>query len=463
MRPIALMVAWGLLGALWGQDVPVRDDPLQDLGAYLTANPLTLNNVPQSQREWQQILRNAPDSAIRTIALWKLHQAERLPKVQGKLFAQFTGYLFPNTNWETPAKATYHVSGVWVLGEQALLECVWSDAPRREPPMGLGLPEPVPERFDTMPLARLTFRTGAWEWQFGRAFLRWTGGYSGSLIVNDTTPPIAYGKVAFPVRLPLLGSWQCEQFLAQFRQSGRTVWWGGRRFERNLGRRWRLSLAEAFKALDLPDGILSQVAPYYAYQKWMSTAERGSGWFNYLAEVGLQYHLGDQNRIYVFWLTDDMRAPDFWGGRGADTPRKTALLVGTRLNLNPQTRIIWEMVRTDGTRNGGVYGDSGHDRRYAYNIEGFPMGHPFGANQVGFYGRLDYAHQRWLVSVEGYNLRRFHPQYSGERGYELIATIAYQPNPAQLLSMRYRTRHLRNTTLEADARCGWWLEWQQRF
>ncbi len=40
--------------------------------------------------------------------------------------------------------------------------------------------------------------------------------------------------------------------------------------------------AEAFKALSLPDGALSRVAPYYAYQKWMSTAERGSGWFNYL-------------------------------------------------------------------------------------------------------------------------------------------------------------------------------------
>ena len=462
MKRLALALT-GMLGwSAWSQQLPVRYDPLYDVGAALLKEPLSMADTPRALDEWQDALQNAPESRLRTVALWKLGDTERLPTGHGALFVQTHLYGYLKEDWQTPAKATYRVSGVYALGEQALLEWVWSDAPRFAPPAVVNLPEPSPEAFDTLPLARLTFRTGEGEWQFGRAPLRWAGGYSGGLLINDSTPPIAYGKVAFPLRIPLVGEWRFEQFFAQTRQSGQTVWWGGRRFERELGRRWTLSLAEAFKALSLPDGALSQIAPYYAYQKWMSTAERGSGWFNYLAEVGVQYRFGEQNCLYAFWLTDDMRAPDFWGGRGASTPRKTALLIGARLYPNPPTRVVLELVRTDGTRNGGVYGDSGHDPRYAYTLDGFPMGHPFGANQIGFYGRLDYQHKAWLVSLEGYNLRRFHAWYGGERGFEFNASLARQVDERTLIRLRYRTRSLRNAG-DPDARCGWQLEWQQRF
>lgn len=464
MRVLGLVLASMWFCGVWGQHLPVREEPLYDLGAVLLQDIPSVMGIPRDEDEWRIALRRAPDTPLRTTALWKLGERTRLTPSQGRVFATFTGYAFGKEDWETSAKATYRISGVWSVGEQALLEFVWSDVMRRGNLLGLSLPEPAPERFDTLPLARLTFRTGEWQWQFGRAPLRWAGGYSGSLLVNDTTPPVPYVKVAFPMRLPVIGRWQFEQFFASFRQSGRTVWWGGRRFERALSKQLSVSLSEAFKALQLPDGVLSQVAPYYAYQKWMTTVERGSGWFNYLAEIGVQFRLDDKNRLYLFWLTDDMRAPDFWGGRGANTPRKTALLVGARLYPNAQTRVVLEAIRTDGTRNGGVYSASGHDPRYAYAIDGYPMGHPFGANQIGFYGRLDYMHsRRWLVSLEGYNLRRFHAWYSGDRGFEFRAALRRQLSPYSFVSLHYRTRHLRNTALDPDARCGWWLEWQYRF
>ncbi len=436
--------------------LPPRHEPLYDLALRLKPSPSTLARTPLSLSEWQAMFREGSSLPLHRIARWKLGLEERLPAQQGGFIvsAEVVGYP-AKSNWATPAKGTYRLTALWALGEQALLEVSASDVPRRE---GIN-----PSAFDTVPLTRLTWRTGEWEWQFARAPLRWQGGYSGALLVNDEIPPVPYLQVGFPLRIPLLGTWQFEQFLSEFRQEGRTVWWGGRRFQRNLGDRWSVSLSEAFKALSLPDGITSQLVPYYLYQKWLSDAQRQSGWLNYLAEVGIQYQWNSQEALYLFWLIDDMRAPDFWGGRGASTPRKTALLVGTRLHPTPETRLIVEVVRTDGTPKGGVYGDSGHDPRYAYTFKGLSMGHPFGANQIGLYARLDYTHKAWLLTLEGTNRRRFHPQYLGERGYEFEMRLVRQLSQQSAVGIRYRTRHLRNNTLEPDARCGWWIEWWQCF
>lgn len=454
------VLLWGWSGLLLmlsaqAQQLPVRYDPLYEIEAHLKPSPSALARVPLSLDEWQTQYTNIPDSPLQQIALWKLGRSESLPPQRGALFVALDGFGYPaNSDWQTPAKGSYQLTALTTLGRQALLEVVATDAPR--------IAGNNPSAFDTVPFARLSWRTGEWQWQLARAPLRWQGGYSGALLVNDEMPPVPYLQVGFPLRLPLLGTWQFEQFLAEFEQDGEQVWWGGRRFLRPLGNRWQLSLSEAFKALSLPDGITSQIVPYYLYQKWLSDAQRQSGWFNYLAEVGLQYHLNDQERLYAFWLVDDMRAPDFLGGRGANTPRKTALLIGTRLHPTPQTRLIIEFIRTDGTRDGGVYGDSGHAPRYAYSYKGLSMGHPFGANQIGVYARLDYEHADWLLTMEGINLRRFHPQYSGERGYEFEMRLARKVAPNSLVSLRYRTRHLRNSS-DPDVGCGWWLEWSQRF
>lgn len=446
---------WWMLLAIPAQQLPGRGDPLYDLLARLVPTPASLARTPRSLDEFTLLLPAPSKGTADRILRWRLGQGEPLEPLHGVLIATLDGLGYPRrSDWTTPAKGSYRVVGLWALGEQALLEVVWSDRARRE---GAN-----PAAFDTVPFARLTFRVGEWEMQLGRSNLRWMGGYSGALLVNDAMPPVPYARVAFPLRLPLIGEWRFEQFFAQFEQDGQTVWWGGRRFTRALNSRWSLSAAEAFKALRLPDGVLSQLVPYYLYQKWASRADIGSGWFNYLAELGVIYRLNATDRLYLFWLIDDMRAPDWLGGRGATTPRKTATLLGVRLKPTRDTRLILEGVLTDGTANGGTYGAAGHDPRYAYSYKGLPMGHPFGANRRGLYARFEWEHVRWFFAMEGYNIGRFHQFLPGERGYQLDMQLSYQLTPTSLLSLRYRSRYLREVDLP-DARCGWWLQWSQQF
>ncbi|MER3559572.1 MAG: hypothetical protein C4336_09120 [Armatimonadota bacterium] len=155
MRALGLVLASVWICGVWGQHLPVRDEPLYDLGAVLLQDIPSLMSIPRDEDEWRIALRRAPDTPLRTTALWKLGEITMLSPSQGRLFAIFTSYAFGKEDWETSAKATYRISGVWSLGEQALLEFVWSDASRRERPMGLSLPEPAPERFGTLLLADL--------------------------------------------------------------------------------------------------------------------------------------------------------------------------------------------------------------------------------------------------------------------------------------------------------------------
>lgn len=439
-------------GVGWAQHLPSRDEPLYDYQALLQPAPLTLLRLPQSADEVLKRLGDDDRPAAHLIR-WKLHATPTLPSGTTLLTGELQGFTFPDqSDWRT-AEGTYRVVGAWAISETALLEVVWSDARRRE---GAN-----PSAFGTVPLAQLTLQTGEWRWQVGYGTLRWLGGYSGGLLVNDAMPAVPYLRVQFPFRIPLLGEWRFEQFLSQFDQDGSATWWGARRFERDFGTRWTLALAEAFKALELPGSAVSQLVPYYLYQKWYSEAPRGSGWFNYLAEMGVVYKPDAQNRVYLFWLIDDMRAPTALGGAPI-TPRKVATLVGTRLHPAPEMRLILELVRTDGTRTGGVYDASGHEPRYAYFYKDLPMGHPIGANQIGLYARADYQSGRWLLAVDYATLRRFHAHRPGVRGYTLEGVIGYQPTERSMLVLRYRARSLRDEG-SPDARAGWFLQALTRF
>jgi hypothetical protein len=321
--------------------------------------------------------------------------------------------------------------------------CAAQQLPSRDDPLydycAHAIPTPstllrTPRSADELPL---TLQRGTVRGRVGYSTLRWLGGYSGGMLVNDETPPVPHAAVQFPVRIPLLGEWRFEQFLSQFEQDGAQTWWGARRLERDFGAQWTLALAEAFKALQLPEGVVSQLVPYYLYQKWYSDSRRGSGWFNYLAEVGIVYKPDSQNRLYLFWLMDDLRAPTAFGG-STITPRKVATLIGARLHPAPNTRLIFELVRSDGTPTGGVYDSSGHAPRYAYSYKNLPMGHPIGANRIGFYARAEHESGRWLYAVDYTTLRRFHEYRPGARGYALNLTIGYQASERNIVSLQYR-------------------------
>lgn len=448
---LRLWVAIGtsaLVGLGGAQHWIARDDPLYDYLAHLAPTPTTLSRHLLSREELQRLLPTN-EQPLAELARWKLGVSPNVPS-SSVVLVQLRQFGYPEgSDWRT-ATGDYRVVGAWSLTPQALLEVVWSDARRRTDP-----------RFGTVPYATLTLRTGEWRWQAGYGTLRWAGGYSGGLLVNDEMPAVPYLRVQFPLRLPLLGTWQFEQFLSQFEQDGQATWWGARRFERDFGTRWTVALAEAFKALELPTGAVSQLVPYYLYQKWYTEASRGSGWFNYLAEVGILYKLNVQDRVYLFWLIDDMRAPTAFGGVSA-TPRKVATLIGARLHPAPNTRLIVELVRSDGTRTGGVYDASGHAPRYAYYYKGLPMGHPIGANRIGLYAHAEHQTGRWLYTIDYATLRRFHSYRPGARGYQLEAALGYQMSERGFVTLHYRSSYLCDAGAP-DTRAGWFLQLTAQF
>lgn len=389
------------------------------------------------------------DTRVSTqVARWKLGDTPALPAGSTLLLVELQGFAFPDqSDWRT-AEATYRIVGAWAINAQTLLEVVWSDVRRRA--------GESPSVFDTIPHIALTLQTGAVRGRVGYGTLRWLGGYSGGMLVNDEMPSVPYAAIEFPLRVPLLGEGRFEQFVSEFEQDGAKTWWGARRFERDFGARWTLALAEAFKALQLPEGAVSQIIPYYLYQKWYSESRRGSGWFNYLAEVGIVYKPDAQSRLYLFWLMDDLRAPTALGGSSI-TPRKVATLVGVRLYPTPDTRVILEVVRSDGTRTGGVYDSSNHTPRYAYFYKDLPMGHPIGANRIGFYARAEHESGAWFYAVDYANLRRFHEYRPGVRGYVLGITVGYQVAPRGVVSVQYRASRLRDTGAPTT-QAGWYLQ-----
>lgn len=447
MRLWATCVYIVLVGVCAAQQLPSRDDPLYQYLAAGSPSASTLLRVPRSADEFLRDLPN--DTRVPTqVARWKLGDMPTLPVNSTLFLVELQGFAFPNqSDWRT-TEATYRLVGAWAINTQTLLEVVWSDERRRS--------GENPSAFDTIPYAALILRAGRVHGRVGYGTLRWLGGYSGGMLVNDEMPPIPYTAIEFPLRVPLLGEGRFEQFLSEFEQDGAKTWWGARRFERDFGAQWTLALSEAFKALQLPDGVVSQIIPYYLYQKWYSSSRRGSGWFNYLAEVGIVYKPDAQNRLYLFWLMDDMRAPTALGGSSI-TPRKVATLVGARLYPTPDTRVIVEIVRSDGTRTGGVYDSSNHAPRYAYSYKDLPMGHPIGANRIGFYARAEHESSPWLFVVDYASLRRFHEYRPGVRGYVLGIVVGYQVAPRSVVSVQYRASRLRDTGAPT-VQAGWYLQ-----
>ena len=119
-------------------------------------------------------------------------------------------------------------------------------------------------------------------------------------------------------------------------------------------------------------------------------------------------------------------------------------------------------MRSDGTPTGGVYDSSGHAPRYAYSYKDLPMGHPIGANRIGFYARAEHEAGRWLYAVDYANLRRFHQYRPGVRGYVLGIMVGYQVSERGVISLQYRASRLRDAGAPV-AQAGWYLQAVARF
>lgn len=457
-------------GELFSDVIPATD-PAYDYLATLTGTAANLRPRPLTFAEWQAHLAQLPSSSVQqgldhaspnlqhlmAVARWRAGLTARLPKETLGYTAQMFLRGFPEqTDWHT-ARGAYRLSGFAALSEEVLLEVALSDQRRLE--------GDYTAEFDLLPLARLLVRREDFQVEIGRGNLRWGSGLSGGLLVGDTTPPIHYFRFGFPLPLPLLGNWQVEQFYSEIRENGRRHWWLGRRAWRPLGLRWSLTLNEAAKALKLPNGVLTQFLPLYLYQYWMQSQVGHSGWFNYLAEIGLQYHGSQGEKAYLFVLADDLQAPNFLRRRRTVTPRKLGLLIGGQWQnwLLPGSRWVLEALYTDGTEDGGTYGAAGHEADYAYFYKGLPMGHPIGTNRRGLYARVEWGNARWWFALEGWSTAPTTQQIPVVRGQRLEAELGYQLHPQSLLLVRYRTRNETRPDGVPDRRSGWWLEWSQRF
>ncbi len=214
---------------------------------------------------------------------------------------------------------------------------------------------------------------------------RWGDGYRGDLLVNDNSPARPTLEAEIPFSLGhLLGSYRFTQYEQTYRNSGRTVYEGGRRLEHPLGDRVTLSLEEAYSSNQFTRPIVL-VLPFYAFQQHNYASDVEPNFFNYLANIGLSVRPnGPQGnaRVYGQFLLDDLKAPKGIN-QGNSTPRKIGYLLGyAQVFPRSGTDAAIEYAHTDRA----VYSDQ--ERELAWFDDDLPQGHPIGPNGNELFLRL---------------------------------------------------------------------------
>lgn len=271
--------------------------------------------------------------------------------------------------------------------------------------------------------AQLRLYTSLGEWRVGQAPLRWGGGYSGAMLLSDYAPPLPH--LSYRQRWHFgrqLGTWQFEQVVTRFEEDGSPRYVMARRLSRKLSDRWSLSLSEAFKANKLPDAVLAVIAPFYLYQHVTTRRyyPNRDEWFNYLADIQVQYRWREQ-RAYLEILLDDLQAPRWLTRYRYTTPRKSGILVGYHTPLKGGGQLVVEVIHTDGDPGGGTYSYKIPENRWRYRDA--VLGHPAGTNRDMLYLRLDHPlGGRGYLALEHVNARRANatPLVSAGQGWTLL-------------------------------------------
>lgn len=430
---VALFAATSIGWAQYIDQVP-QGDPLYDYFASAVRTPQALRQTPLTESEMRRPLsrvRANPDhgSAFK-VARWRLGLDNTLPEgLFGATVAVMARGASAETDFET-ANGSYRATLFGTVADNHLIEVGISDKRRLEPSSS--------KAFDTLETARLIGRNGDLEYEAGRGFLRWDAGFSGGLVVGDGAPPVEYARFGLPVYIPLIGRWELDQFFSTYREGGERHYWMGRRLTRDLSSRWQISLTETAKALELPNGFLSQILPYYLYQYWMSDQMVDSGWINYFAQIGMHYRYGTDSLAYLYLAADDIQAPDFLRRQRGHTPRKMGAVLGVRTrDLLPNTRITVEGVFTDGTPNGGFYGTAGHRAEYAYFREGLPMGHMIGANRNGVLARANWSKGPYRASIQAFSTAQTNSSTPVVVGTRWNIETGFVASDGLLISLRY--------------------------
>ncbi len=267
---------------------------------------------------------------------------------------------------------------------------------------------------------------------------RWGSGYLGDMLISDDSP----AKPSLEIELPFslgrtLGDYRLTQFESEYRNSGRTIYEGGRRLEHQAGDRTSLSLEEAYTSTQFrsPDIL---VLPYYAYQKAYYPGTNEPFFFNYNFNVGVSvtpHGPGTDQRVYGQFLVDDLQAPKGLG-KGNVTPRKIGYLLGyAQAFERTGTDAVLEFAHTDQqtyTRLPPL------PTGLAWYSGDLPLGYPSGTDANQVYLRLGQKlSSRLDVSADGYDRQRVTGNFPAPQASAVNLALAYHLGLSQSVGLRF--------------------------
>ena len=267
---------------------------------------------------------------------------------------------------------------------------------------------------------------------------RWGSGYAGDMLISDNSP----AKPSLEIELPFslghtLGEYRLTQFEAVYKNSGQTIYEGGRRLEHPAGDRTTLSLEEAYTSTQFRSPTVL-VLPYYAYQKAYYPGTNEPFFFNYNFNVGVSVTPRGPNtdqRIYGQFLVDDLQAPKGLG-KGNITPRKIGYLLGYAQNFERSgTNVVLEFAHTDRQTYTKL---PPLPTSLAWYSDDLPIGYPSGTNADQLYLRLGQKlSSRLDVSADGYDRRRVSGDFPAPQSRAVDLALAYHLGLSQSIGLRF--------------------------
>ncbi len=267
---------------------------------------------------------------------------------------------------------------------------------------------------------------------------RWGSGYLGDMLVSDNSPSRPTLEIELPFSLGhTLGTYRFTQFESEYKNSGQTIYEGGRRVEHPFGDRTLLSVEEAYTSTQFrsPDVL---VLPYYAYQKAYYPSTNEPFFFNYNFNIGLTVNPRgpDTNeRVFGQFLVDDLQAPKGLG-KGNVTPRKIGYLLGYADTLaRTGTSFAVEYAHTDQQTYTKL---PPLPTSLAWYNAGLPLGYPSGTNGNQVYARLNQRlTPRVEVSADGYDRRRASAEFPAVTASAVDLAVAYRLGASQSVGLRF--------------------------
>ena len=272
----------------------------------------------------------------------------------------------------------------------------------------------------------------------GKIRRRWGSGYVGDMLVGDSSPARPSLEIEVPFSLGrTLGDYRFTQFEAASRQSGQTVYEGGRRLEHRAGDRTQLSLEEAYTSTQFRSPTVL-VLPFYAYQKFYYPGPTEPLFFNYNFTLGVSVSPrgpGTGGRVYGQFLVDDLQAPKGFG-KGNITPRKIGYLLGYADHFSRTgTDVVLEYAHADRQTYTKL---PPLPTALAWFSGGLPLGYPSGTNGNQVYARLGQKlSPRVDFAADGFDRRRASADFPAVTARALTFALSYRLGALQSVGLRW--------------------------